>query len=210
MALAGQNQQPSTPWMAAALRQLSLGIIIADAEARPVYLNEAAGEIIAAENGLFLRDGLLAAHRGFETARLRTLIAGAAATASPAAQAQGMAIGGLSGSRFSIVVVAPLRPERGSPLPDAIADTRALLLIGQPQPRSRAFADLLPQIFGLTRAETRLALGLSQGKALARIAKDSHVTVPTLRVQLRSILKKTGATRQADIVRLVLSIPRLH
>jgi hypothetical protein len=43
------------------------------------------------------------------------------------------------------------------------------------------------------------------GKTLTEIAAEFGLRVPTLRTQLRSILKKVGAKRQADLVRIFSS-----
>ncbi|HEY1432525.1 MAG TPA: hypothetical protein VGF39_12980, partial [Stellaceae bacterium] len=60
----------------------------------------------------------------------------------------------------------------------------------------------LIDLFGLSRAEARLAAGLMTGKNLTEIAGEVGLQVATLRTQLRSILKKVGAKRQSDLVRI--------
>jgi DNA-binding CsgD family transcriptional regulator len=59
----------------------------------------------------------------------------------------------------------------------------------------------LIDLFGLSRAEARLAAGLMTGKKLTEIADEFGLQVATLRTQLRSILKKVGAKRQSDLIR---------
>lgn len=70
-------------------------------------------------------------------------------------------------------------------------------------------AEFIANNFGLTPKESRLALGLSQGRSLEDLAELHHVSKHTLRAQLKSILKKTGQNSQAGLVRLLLQDPRV-
>ena len=53
--------------------------------------------------------------------------------------------------------------------------------------------------FGLTTAEARIALGIARGKTLAAIAEAHGIVVSTARTQLKSVFKKTGTHRQAEL-----------
>jgi DNA-binding CsgD family transcriptional regulator len=55
----------------------------------------------------------------------------------------------------------------------------------------------------LSPAEARLAAGLVTGKTLSQIAASTGVRITTLRTQLGSILRKVGAGRQSDLVRIL-------
>jgi DNA-binding CsgD family transcriptional regulator len=59
--------------------------------------------------------------------------------------------------------------------------------------------------FGLTKAEARLALYLAAGVSLPSMAKAFDVKLTTIRSQLQQIFGKTGTTRQAELVALLLS-----
>ena len=61
-------QQWTTPLAAAILHHLAIGIFVAEPDGRVHYLNRAAQDILAAKDGLMLRDELLSARRSFETA----------------------------------------------------------------------------------------------------------------------------------------------
>jgi hypothetical protein len=73
-----ETQQWTTPLAAAILHRLAIGIIVAAPDGRAHYLNRTAQDILAAEDGLMLRDQLLCARRSFETARLHNAISQAA------------------------------------------------------------------------------------------------------------------------------------
>jgi DNA-binding CsgD family transcriptional regulator len=57
----------------------------------------------------------------------------------------------------------------------------------------------------LSPAEARLAAALLTGKTLAQIAAGAGVRITTLRTQLGSILRKVGAERQSDLIRILSS-----
>jgi DNA-binding NarL/FixJ family response regulator len=65
----------------------------------------------------------------------------------------------------------------------------------------------LTQLYGLSPAESRVALALTQGKRMTELAREFDVQITTLRTQLSSILKKCEVERQSDLVRLIASIP---
>jgi len=64
---------------------------------------------------------------------------------------------------------------------------------------------LLSTTFDLTPAEARLAARLVNGETPEKCAISLGVKISTVRSQLITIYGKTGATGQADLVRLVLS-----
>ena len=84
---------------------------------------------------------------------------------------------------------------------------RALMFVGDLAQRNNELAPRLSQLFGLSKAEARVAAGIAEGRRLIDIAQESDVRMPTVRTQLRAVLKKVGASRQADLVRIVLALP---
>lgn len=60
---------------------------------------------------------------------------------------------------------------------------------------------LLQQLFGFTPAESRLAGLILQGYSPTEAATRLRVGLPTVRSQLSSLLRKSGASKQAELVR---------
>ena len=58
---------------------------------------------------------------------------------------------------------------------------------------------------GLTRAEARLAATLAKGISLEEAAAALSISVHTVRSQLKAVFAKTGVTRQAELVALLLA-----
>jgi DNA-binding CsgD family transcriptional regulator len=79
-----------------------------------------------------------------------------------------------------------------------------MIVIVDPERHSPSGSELV-ELFGFSPAEARLAAALMTGKTLTEIAAEFGLRVPTLRTQLRSILKKVGAKRQSDLVRIFSS-----
>lgn len=69
--------------------------------------------------------------------------------------------------------------------------------------------EVLVKLYGLTPAETRLLVLLAQAMSLREAAEALGVREGTARTHLRQVLAKTGAKRQAEAVKLVMSaLPR--
>ena len=69
--------------------------------------------------------------------------------------------------------------------------------------RSAANPGTLQRMFGLTSAETHLALRLAQGDAPLDIARSWRLSRTTIRSQLASLFAKTETKRQAELVALL-------
>jgi len=65
--------------------------------------------------------------------------------------------------------------------------------------------ELLRCHFGLTPAEARLALHLVAGETLRSAEVKLGITYESARTQLKKIFNKTGTSRQAELVVVVLT-----
>jgi DNA-binding CsgD family transcriptional regulator len=183
-----------------ALDQVAAGVIVTDRDGRVIEINRVAERIARRGDGLVLRQGRLGMRRVLDNEKLARLIA--AATADKTAASIGrMLVEGRGGRWACILTVAPLAADLAIyPRP------LALLVVADPDAHTPSERDLA-EFFGLSPAESRLAAGLLRGKRLRDIAADSGVRITTLRTQLSSILRKVGAERQSDLVRVLSSLP---
>ena len=69
---------------------------------------------------------------------------------------------------------------------------------------------VIAQLHGLTPAEARVAAALVKGDTLAQYAEQAGCSEDTARTHMKRILDKTGASRQADLVRILLSSAALR
>ncbi|MGO4741701.1 LuxR C-terminal-related transcriptional regulator [Bosea sp. 2KB_26] len=68
---------------------------------------------------------------------------------------------------------------------------------------------MLRRLFGLTAAETRLALQLARGDKPADVARKSEVSRHTIRSHLAAVFSKTNTRRQAELVTLLTRLALL-
>jgi DNA-binding CsgD family transcriptional regulator len=185
------------------LDNMSVGALVADQNGQVRFANAAADEILAENDGLSRRDNRIQAARSFETNSLLAALRDVAAAGRGEKRDGALLIARPSGKRPYAVVVMPLSSDFGS---DAKA-ARALIFVSDLAHRNNELAPRLSQFFGLSKAEARVAAGIAEGRRLTEIAQEFDVRMPTVRTQLRAVLKKVGATRQADLVRIVLALP---
>jgi DNA-binding CsgD family transcriptional regulator len=181
-----------------ALNQLSTGLVVTDNSATVIKMNRAAESIVQVEDGLLVRNHRLCARRVFETNKVAKLIERATAEDEPNLVAGRMLIGRRDGLPAYVLTVKPLNT--GLTL---IGARFAMLTIIDPARHSLSESDLA-EFFGLSPAETRITWALLTGQTLAQIASSSGVRITTARTQLRSILRKVGAKRQSDLIRILL------
>ncbi|WP_144445865.1 helix-turn-helix transcriptional regulator [Inquilinus limosus] len=175
---------------------LDLGVIIADATARPVRMNRRAGAIIGRKDGLFATPFGITTAIPEETGRLRQAIA-----AAPAGGTR-LRLSRPSGAPPLLVTVIPVRGG------DAGRSWVALFVMdpgtaGTPSPA------LLQELFGLTAAEAVFAAEISRGDGLQAVADRLAIAPTTARTHLTRIFEKTGTRRQAELVRLLMQCDRL-
>jgi DNA-binding CsgD family transcriptional regulator len=84
-----------------------------------------------------------------------------------------------------------------------------LLLVFDPERPLAVNQQTFMKDLGLSECEARVAALLSCGHKLDQIACRLHVTVHTVRTQLKSILHKTGCHTQAQLVRRLLLGPAI-
>ena len=85
------------------------------------------------------------------------------------------------------------------------AGAPALLVVLRPVPAPADAITGIARRLRLTRAEAEVALALSEGATVTEVAQARGVSVHTIREQVSSALGKTGARRQADLIRMVLA-----
>jgi len=96
-----------------------------------------------------------------------------------------------------VLNVQPLPPET-----QGAFGAIALLFISDPQLKPNDRTAALQSAYGLTKTEARLVQEISEGSSLKKIATTHNITYETVRTHLRRILSKTGAKRQAELVRI--------
>ena len=98
----------------------------------------------------------------------------------------------------------------GGPQPDHGArHVAALVLIVEPGRQHRIDPDLVATALELTPAETKVAVWLAEGNSVGDMADATGHTKAAIYWHLQQIYQKHSISRQADLVRLVLSLAEL-
>ncbi len=175
---------------------IRIPVLLLDSAMR-IQVSNAAARAMLNKAGLDALPGLSLPHiAGVAAERIAPLVRRACGK-SGAIGASALQIHELGNQPDKHIVILPIKVQTGS----SRYLHQALLLIDM-QSASQASADqLLQHIYGLTPAEARLAILILHGESPASAAVRLQVSLPTVRSQLSAVLKKTGALRQADLVR---------
>lgn len=192
----------TAPMRLPVLDMLNTGVLLIDGSLKILVMNHYAEQVVSAEDaGLTLREGQLRA--GVDPSVDQRLQAALHAAT----------VGSQSSATLSSNTILLDRPDlqarciiRVSPLPSTIPDanapgTRALVLITDLQRDPGAPADALRECFQLTVSEAHIATRLLSGQSTKEIAVSLNQREGTVRQHVKSILRKTGTGRQAELVR---------
>ena len=182
------------------------GIVLLDRECRVLLANRYAESLLAAADGLVSVHGTLVASAPQDGVLLRHLIAAVASRdpRRPAAAGGALVVRRPSGRMPYQVLVSPLAAPWLATAPRQAA---VALFVNDPQQGAGADETVVCRYLGLTPAEGRVVLALARGLSLAEIARESSVSLNTVRTHVKRSLAKARVRRQADLVRLVLSAP---
>ena len=188
------------------LDRLPLGVMILDGRGRILMTNSKARHIITVGDGLQIdpATGAFRAENADETKALLALVQRTLEGNLDADESCALTISRSSMKQALCLMVTPLTARSQETMHRR---SGAAIFLSDPEEQVDIEEDVLRDLYGLTRVESSLALGLVQGKQLDELAKDSRVSVHTVRSQLKQIFRKTGANRQADVVKLLLTGP---
>jgi DNA-binding CsgD family transcriptional regulator len=173
---------------------------LVDANAAVRHANRSAEGLLRAA-GLKTVAGALACDDPDDTRALRRLV-GEASTGQGHADSGTLVVRRRSGQRPLSVLVAPLRGEHPFQL-EPVAT--AILLVNDPEQVRPAADGHLRALYGLTKAEARIAQALLDADRLADVAENLGVTLSTVRTHLQRTFEKTETRRQSELVRLLLA-----
>lgn len=174
-------------------------MVVCDVNGRVHWLNQQAMKAFRADGELRCPQRQLRAVSGQAQQRLTRALKQAAEEHSQAYAVFSTATGRLH------MAVQPLEAHA-----DGIDKLVLVTLTGEDAPGGRIPVEALEVLFDLTGAEARLASALVAGSTVEQYAQQRGVTIGTARYQLNQVLLKTGAHRQADLVRRVLCSAAAH
>jgi DNA-binding NarL/FixJ family response regulator len=188
----------------AAIDRLPAGLVLLDSDGSAMFVNAAMNAIAKRADGLSLdRSGRpliasLAARRRFDVLLNDVSKAGAGGVLS---------VPRTSGARDYAVLVAPSPASLSQLRWDKSAIPGALVLVHDPDSRSRA-PEVLEQALHLPKGAAKLVAALAADDDLKSFAEREGVTIHTVRFHLHTALTRTGARNQAELVRIAVRLLR--
>jgi len=185
--------------MAEALDALSCAVVLTNEGGTILHANRSAEHMLDENGPIQNARGILQATAPSATSELRSALTLAARNEAGIGKA-GLAI------RLTEPDVPPVLahvlPLTGSDFRTRLQPAAiAAVCIGAP-PDAQDGADTLAATFGLTSAETRVLASLFSGRTLTETAATLGISGTTAKTHLEHIFLKTGATRQAELMRL--------
>ncbi|MBY6240264.1 hypothetical protein [Methylosinus sp. Sm6] len=178
------------------------GCVMISRDGKILYANHAAREIAAAGDGLGLDRRGLRASVGSANAALLRLIGRACRSDTDEPRCGGrVAVSRPSGRRPYLVQILPLGAARAVSL--ALPATAVAIIIDSEREVRLSRGDLR-DLYGLTESEAEVAIRALEGRGLQFVADDMRIGLSTARTHLKRVFDKTGARRQAELVRLLM------
>ncbi len=177
------------------------GLFLLDSEGRVRHVNRTGESLIGRRDALWLVGGRLRAATPAVGQQLQALIA-AAGSRDPDERGGGsIALPSPSGRLPLSVTVAPVGADR---LALFKSGPSVIVCVTDLEAGVRLPAERLRDLFGLSRAESRVALALFEGASPREAAEQLDVSFYTVRAHIAQIFDKTGVSRQSEMVRLML------
>jgi len=181
--------------------QLPMAVVLVDSKLKLLYINQLADQILKSHPTVNISRGQLRGSADADHENLVGVVQRAAARGQ--LQAPDEVTSEICTIRAEddrrVILVA-------TPVPADGAVTVALLVFESPGYRPVS-AQVLQQIYGLTRAEIVLVQALASGHSLEEAAHTIGIAVNTARTHLKHIFIKTGAKRQSELIHQVETGP---
>ncbi|QWG21563.1 LuxR family transcriptional regulator [Bradyrhizobium sediminis] len=180
---------------------LNTGICLVDSSGRIVHANLACHVILDAGDPLFAIAGRIAA-RDAQTHHFLLQLFAAAGDGDAAMGTQGIALPltGQDGTRY-VIHVLPLTS--GARRITGIAYAAAAVFIRRVAFEALSPPEVIARTYKLTPTELRVLLAIVEVGGVPEVAAALGVGETTIKTHLRRLFGKTGANRQADLVKVV-------
>jgi len=184
------------------LDRMPCGICLVDRAGRLVHANAPGRQLLDVGDPLLTRDGRVAAREGQLDQALQELITMASrGDAAIATDSAGLLLTAHDGTH-QLARVLPLTSAMRAAVGRSL-DASVAIFIRPTTLGSTQFPELIAKAYGLTPAELRVMLGVVDVGGVPELSVALGVAETTVKTHLRRIFAKTGAERQADIVRIV-------
>lgn len=175
-----------------------VGVAVVDETGNVRLMNKEAERILTENDGLSISQGVITSPVSKLNARL---LQGITKAFDEASHDEILSFPHLSGGRPYLVLIPAQR------LPPEEKPEAVVLMLIDTEQRATVSSETLVRLYNLTPSETRVALMLIDGKRLDQIAEELDVAQTTVVFHLKNLFRKTETNRQADLIRVLLSVP---
>jgi DNA-binding CsgD family transcriptional regulator len=188
----------------AALDRLSVGVVLLDVAGRIAHANREAARILDECDGLSRDTGFVFANESarMQWARILPSLFDRSVASVPHFS-QAVAVPRPSGRSPLVLQAAPLGAAHAFAAP---SDAAAVVFITDPGRRTELDMATMRDLYRTTPAEAALAECLCRGQTIAQAAGERGISETTARSQLAELFRKTGTGRQADLIRVLMSL----
>ena len=188
---------------ASAVDRLAVGTIILDEHGQILKTNELASQLLKQKDAISRQNNQLVFNQRDLNTEFKDLLAqvlGSSQDNKPGV-AQALRVARPSG-RADLGLI--IRPAPTSEWPEGQSSPTMAVFISDPEQQSDTSQVVITRLFGFTPAEAALTMQLARGLSLADASTQLTISQHTARAQLKAIFAKTGVSRQAELVRLVV------
>jgi DNA-binding CsgD family transcriptional regulator len=187
----------------AALDAFDRAVVGLNGEAKILFCNQSAARLLAEADGLRVKDGRLLADSPAKDSELQTQLKRCAVNGAGFSEQGGLLIERNTGRPALRLALMPF----ANNLLGHVPTLTTLVFVDDPvrKPLSRSL--ILRTLFRLSPTEARITDLLIAGYELPTIADLLKMSCETSRYHLKSIFRKTGARRQADLIQMTLNLP---
>jgi len=185
---------------------IPMGVLVAGTAGNIIDANQRAQGILEGSSELSVgKSGLEIDHHG-RRLRLRDLIAPEKSKNGKEIDdgIRAFSIQRPSGKKPLSILVVPVEGSSGLRSPDEPA---VIVFLGDPGHVVDIDQRRLCELYGLTRAEARVAALLANGYRLEETAESLGLVYETARKHLKHVFGKTGTDRQAELIRMLVTGP---
>jgi DNA-binding CsgD family transcriptional regulator len=192
--------------LVASLDRLSFGVALLNSDMQVLHMNDAATRAIAREDGLRLNAGrqIEGASSTQHSAALTTWMRSVSDADVPAHFSDGFRVPRRDATQAYVIQCVPLTDSNGWHATGE--DAKYVAFIVDPNALKLPSVERLVTLYGLTNAQANVALQFAQGGGYKFVAQRLSISEETVRSHVKDIYPKMRVTKQADMVRVVLSL----
>lgn len=190
-----------------ALDSLGHAVFGLDRAGKVILSNRQAEAILQAASAIRLDRGRLVSVFPEQNRRLQKCLSDAASFGTGMGSSPGCSLL-LNGKSRKCQLRLTATPFKSS-LPGSLSQLVVLIFVSDVAVRPQSKSAVLTALYALTPMEAKIADLLLKGMEVREVANTLSITFETARFHTKRVLNKTGARRQTELMRLMLSLPAL-